>query len=107
MTSYGKRLPGRPELQAEEEALGTTVTHTNIKMHNIFGTGTLMHTVPLVFFSKRWLLLLGSWQFVLSKWYLPVPLPCPSLDVVQCRRSQTELSLRGIRGKKNGEASPG
>lgn len=68
-----------------------------------------MHTVCcffFLFFSELWLLLLGSWQFVLSKWYLPVPLPCPSLDVVQCRRSQTELSLRGIRGGKKWRSFP-
>lgn len=53
-------------------------------MHKILGTCTpLLTAVPLVFLSERWLLLLGSWQFVLSKWYLHVPLPCPSLDVVQ------------------------
>lgn len=63
-------------------------------MQKIFST--IMHIFPLVYI---WLLQPGSWQFVLSKWYLPMPLPSPSLDVVQCRRSQTELSLRGTREK--------
>lgn len=64
--------------------------HMHTNAHSPFG---------FFFFSKQWLLLLGSWQFVLSKWDLPVPLPCPSLDVVQCHRSQTELSLRGMKEK--------
>lgn len=96
MAFYGERLPGRPELR------GSTCFryHRHPQKYN---TQTLQHMhinrqSPFVFFPKLWLL--GSWQFVLSKWYLPVPLPCPSLDVVQCCRSQTELSLRGIRGEK-------
>lgn len=70
-------------------------------LQKIVSTCTIPDKVSLFFlFSKLWQL--GSWQFVLSKWYLPVPLRCPSLDVVQCRRSQTELSPCGIRkgGKK-------
>lgn len=91
------------ELPVEEEAVtavGATVTHRNIT-YRIFRIRTLIDKVLFLFvclLPELWLL--GSWQFVLSKWYLPVLLPCPSLDVVQCRRSQTELSLRGIRGEK-------
>lgn len=65
-------------------------------LQKIVSTCTIPDKVSLFFlFPKLWQL--GSRQFVLSKWYLPVPLRCPSLDVVQCRRSQTELSLCGIR----------
>lgn len=69
-------------------ALAATVTHTNIKMHKTDIRCTLMHS-PFGFYLSRDC----SCSAAGNLFYLngtSLAHPCPSLDVVQCQRSQTE-----------------